>query len=259
MLFRDAFLKLIPRERLPVAVLSMAALLWSCQPPQRDTDRATILVDRAIAAAGGLSQWQHMTSLSFDKVTTVYDADGRISLTRHQHLHFTYQPARQLEIEWKEDSQIHRMTWCNNTVSLFVSGHLDEEADQDMLIDNFRSAEYVVSLPFRLRDEGMTLTYEGRGTLPEGPEVDVVMASYQDPVSGKHSDDRWWHYFDPVNFRHLGYMVVHGDVISLVINESFCEHSGFVFPTERRSYRVAPDGQIEYLIAAYRYDDWSVY
>ncbi|MEM9341404.1 MAG: DUF6503 family protein, partial [Bacteroidota bacterium] len=120
------------------------------------------------------------------------------------------------------------------------------------------SALYVLGMPFKLKDPGTILSYEGKKEI-NGKTVDVINASYSPKEHDNHStSDLWWYYFDELNGAFLGCMVYHPPTYALIENIAFHEIEGMMFQKRRKSYRCDSLGNKQFLRAEFWYDDFEL-
>lgn len=224
-----------------------------------EEEAARILLEKAINRAGGLEAWRSLKTLRFKKYTALYDSSGATESEGWQVHLYTFHPKWKINISWAEDSLRHEITYDGKIVSKTINGRPDTTADQQSLLNSVLSSTFVMSIPFKLLDQGVQLAYIGTDTLEDGHAVEVIRASYNPDKHDSHSTpDTWWHYFDKNDSRLLAYVVRHSDHFSYVKNLNFTTAGGFLLPAERESYRVDSRRNILYLRAKYRYTDYEV-
>lgn len=243
--------------------------LWACQSESSTTQDDTFdhikdkkvrqLLKEATIAAGGRNIWNSKKQLSFQKYVALYDSTGTAEQENWQTHTYTYQPIKKVEINWERDSAAYEIIAKNDQLQRLVNGGIDTSVSQQSLENTVLSATFVISLPFKLLDEGVQLSYQGKKQLDTGQSVEVLRAVYDATQNEQHSNqDVWELYFDASDHRMLGYQVQHDDHISYVLNESFHVVEGLVFPHLRKSYRVNENGERLFLRAAYEYKDFTV-
>ncbi len=248
-------------------------LLSACQPQSEEAAtsqtsgpyahipdaQARQLLQNAIESAGGLENWQNLQELRFQKYYALYDSSGATETEARQTHVYRFTPEKQVTISWEAEGEKQMIRQQKEKVVRIAAGEPDTSADPQALRNNVLSAVFVVSIPFKLLDPGVELSYAGRETLENLGEVEVLKAVYNPGQHDHHSTpDTWWHYYHPGDFRQVGYKVQHAGHYSYVINRSFAMAKGFRFPRERDSYRVDAQGNRLYLRAAYEYSDYRV-
>ncbi len=246
-------------------LLMLGLITWSCQPPAdksepdplshiRDAKAARVL-SKAMERAGGLDQWQKKRSLQFRKSTVLYLENGEVESMADQLHTYTYADPSVVEIEWMEGPDKMKLTSDYNSVSRTKNSQPDSRLDPVSGLNSVLSSTYVISIPFKLLDQGVELKYLGLDTLEDHSVVHVLQAEHE-PSDNPEEYDTWWHYFDHDTYRQVGYLVRHADHFSLVKNLSFVMVDGFEMVKDRRSYRVDERGNIDYLRAVYEYTNY---
>lgn len=216
-------------------------------------------LQKAFDRMGGIQQWEQLQSLRFRKKTILYLANGEIEKRSNQQHYYQYQPTANIQISWKEGQADHLIEMKENTLTKYIDQQIDAAAKTSSLKNNVLAATFVMGIPFKIMDEGTKLTYEGIQTLNNGKKAHIVKATY-DPSNFKHhtKSDIWWHYFEEDTYEQLGYAVQLEDHSSYIENLSFQQVGGFLFTTERKSWRVNEKGEKLYLRAEYEYADFEV-
>ncbi len=218
-------------------------------------DKATEIAQRAIAAHGGLDNWQKIKTLEFRKVTTLFHADGNVETKSDQKQSFSFQPRNVYKIAYETDSTQVSLIMDNGYVHKRVNGNVvDDEAELKSARSALLAAQYVVKQPFDLLSQSAELSYLGKETV-EGRELHVVAVSYlgDDPDA-----DKWSYYIDPETFVVVANKVVLTDHTSWVENLTYDTTTDFKFNAHRKSYRLNDQGEKTYLRAEYFYSDFKV-
>lgn len=260
---------LASNSRLSLAFVSLCFFVFSsCQSldthssslPSFDKigdKQAAQLLKNAIEAAGGLDTWNSLKLISFDKHFALFTENGELEMDRKQ----TYIQRNQFEGKNKDEekSMDKELEYQLGPDFIRVKGDVNPEMEETALRNSILSASFVISIPFKLLDEGAILTYVGKDTLDRGQEVEVLQVSYNPENYGNHSTkDTWWHYFDSKTYQHLAYMVQHADHYSYVENLTQTEAGGVVFPLTRKSWRVDENRNLLWLRAEYEYSNYQV-
>lgn len=241
-----------------ILLFLVSGLGFTCQSFEKvEVSKAEILLQKAIAKAGGLENWNNLQALHFQKYFALYQEDGSIEQETLQQHDYIFSPKQQINIGWRKDSLNHKIVSQNGVIKKTINSQPDQEANLQSLENSILSATFVISIPFKLLDEGATISYDGLDTLENNQVVEVLKVSYAPEKYEHHSTpDIWWHYYDINDQKQLGYMVQHDDHFSYVKNLSFTEVDGFIFPRDRESYRVDRNRNILYLRAKYLYEDF---
>lgn len=254
-----------------LTILILISSIQSCQPiekgppPASDPyghikdNEARALLQKGIERAGGLEAWNNLQTLHFEKYFALYDSTGAVETEARQVHDYRFLPNQQINISWNAGGALHKMVYENGQAGKTIDGQIDASANAPSLLNNVLSATFVISIPFKLLDEGTELRYLGVDTLEDNQVVEVLQANYHpDEHDNLTTPDTWHHYFDRDDFTLVAYKVRHADHYSYVKNLGYTTAGGFLFPTERVSYRVDEDRNILYLRAAYEYSDYEV-
>lgn len=222
-------------------------------------DEVKRVLKKAMERAGGLTNWNQIKTLKFKKDYALLFESGEVENAALQTHTYTFQPESKVWIEWEKEGKKNSISQEGEPAVKKVDGEIDPTAKQQSITNTVLSATFVISIPFKLLDEGVALSYDGIDTLTDGRKVEVLKAVYNPAQTDTHSTpDTWWHYYDADDFTFVAYMVQHADHFSYVENLSFEEVDGFVFPRERKSYRVDQARNIQYLRATYEYMGYEV-
>lgn len=226
----------------------------SCKQEQELS--AQSIVEQSVAVHGGLSKWDSITAFSFDKTSLVFDKDGVVESSTTQQQSFKLQPELQGQI----------VSFYKGIVGLYYNGNEFRKRTNDSIYNvtdpieltaarnSFYAANYVVSQPFKLLEEGTLLTYVGVETLDE-KRVHVINVSY---TGDTDASDKWTYYFDVESYRLLANKVVHNSNASLIKNLKFDSSTGIIFNAHRKSFALKPSGEIDYLRAEYFYENFKI-
>lgn len=254
-------------SRFLLFLLSLFLLLLSaCQPlagEVRDLSmyanipdkEAASLLQKAMDASGGLATWNSLKMISFEKRFALFSENGEVEQDLNQYYIQRNDYAEGSNNREEKKDLIYQL----GSDLIRIGGEVNPELSGTALRNTVLSASFVISLPFKLLDEGAELTYAGKDTLDRGQEVEVLQVVYNPETNANHSTpDIWWHYFDAETHTHLAYMVKHADHFSYVENLSQTEAGGIVFPLSRKSWRVDENRNLLWLRAEYEYSNYHV-
>lgn len=204
----------------------------SSQSAQGDA-RAQELVDRWIEAVGGMDAFHDFQTARYALTTELYDAaSGRLQRARPRYVTLAKMNNEQL-------SRIERWNWTGaqfivqafdgDTAWAYVNGEPappgQMDADQALYVS--RDVFYWFSLPFKLRDPGVVLHYDGENE--DG--LHVVRVTFGEGVG----NDVWWHLFEegrswPVETR---YQTGGTGSVQRLSFQDIREVDGYFYPAER--------------------------
>ncbi len=242
------------------AIIFSFIFLSSCTGLKRQSvnikdKKAEGLIEKSIAAYGGLENWNSIENLSFDKWYALYDADGNEEVNVNQK--HRYNPEK-IYISWDSGEDKMEQTRVGDEFVRMKNGKPDESAKPASVKNSILASTFVMNFPYNLLDDGVRISYDGETTFMD-KAVHIIKAEYFPETESHHTTkDIWWHYIDQESHLALGYKVKHLDHISLVKNTSFNRLEDFVFPGKRESFRVNEEGEELYLRAKYDYSNFSV-
>lgn len=183
-----------------IVFLMMIAV--SCQQnnttlPVAMDDSSKIIIDRAIAYAGGYDAWLQKKTLSFDKKSISYDSTGAITREIDQHLDYMIKPEFRAKITYMLHDTAITLIHDGQRARKFYNGKLSkEQKDIDAAWNSCFGSQYVMCIPFKLKDPGIQATYIGEVTLADGVRAQVIKTSYI-KGAGSNPDHIWYYYFEP--------------------------------------------------------------
>jgi len=226
----------------------------SCKQEQELS--AQSIVEQSVAVHGGLSKWDSITAFSFDKTTLVFDKGGVVESSTTQQQSFKFQPVLHGQI----------VSFYKGIVGLYYDGKEFRKSTNDSIYrvtdpielraarNSFYAANYVVSQPFKLLEEGTLLSYVGVEILDE-KQVHVINVSYNGDTD---ASDKWTYYFDVESSKLVANKVVHNGNASLIKNLKFDSSTGLIFNAHRKSFTLKSSGEIDYLRAEYFYENFKI-
>ncbi len=196
------------------------------------------VVRKAIDYAGGWDSWSSKKNFSFYKKITHVDSSGAV-----------IKSVKQLHQYNLGDQFQARMTW-NMDESNFVIINNGEQAkkykEEEELTDSKSKNEawnssygshYVISMPYKLTDPGVTLTYEGIDREVLDRPVHSVKVKYAKGAGSTGGMHVWWYYFSTDNYDLVGNYLDYGEGHSLTTYEVFEDVEGMRFHNKRYSYK----------------------
>jgi len=160
-------------------------------------DSSRIIIDRAIAYAGGFDAWQQKKTLSFDKKSISYDSTGKIIRETDTHLDYMMKPEFRAKLSYKLHDTDIVLIHDGKKAAKFYNGKLSkEQKDIDAAWNSSFGSQYVMCMPFKLKDPGIKAEYVGLVTLSDGVPAQVIKTSYI-KGAGSNPDHIWYYYFEP--------------------------------------------------------------
>ncbi len=216
------------------------------------------VLSKAYDAAGTMEKFQNLESISYKKRSILFLPDGSTESDVTQFHEYNMAPELSATIFWMKDGQRHSIKYDHGVGKKYIDGEL-VTGSENSATKAFFSAHYVLFMPFKLADEHVQLSYEGKDQLRSGQQVDVIKAIYQPTSHDNHStDDTWWYYFDADSGAYAGSMVYHAPTYAYIENTAKNEKLPLIMNTYRKSFRADKDRKIEYLRGEFFYEDYEM-
>ena len=212
------------------------------------------LIQKSIAAHGGLDMLKTIKSIQYTKSTSLYTKSGALEKTVEQYITHQWNPD-QTSIAWVSEESTFFAEKNSNEVSLFKGGEMVKDSlERTQAAANIDAALYVFWQPFKLTDSSAKKVYLGKQKILDSIEVLTVKVSYSDDPKA----DVWFYYFHPENYKVKAVKVKHNRRTSLILNDRYETQTGLSLNKTRRSFFLDTLGKIDYLRAAYQYEIDSI-
>jgi hypothetical protein len=160
-------------------------------------DSSRIIIDRAIAYAGGYDAWQQKKTLSFDKKSTSYDSTGKVIRETDMHLDYMMKPEYRAKLTYMLRDTAITLIHDGQKARKFYNGKLsNEQKDIDGAWNSSFGSHYVMCIPYKLKDPGTKAEYVGQVTMKDGVPAQVIKTSYI-KGAGSNPSHIWYYYFEP--------------------------------------------------------------
>jgi hypothetical protein len=187
------------------AILFLLMVMVSCRQnntsdvgklPVTMDDSSRAIIDRAIAYAGGYDAWEQKKTLSFDKKTISYDSAGNVTRELDQHLDYMMKPEFRAKITYMlHDTAITLIHDGQKARKLYNGKVSNEQKDIDGAWNSGFGSQYVMCIPYKLKDPGIKAEYLGQVALADGVPAQVIKTSYI-KGAGSNPDHIWYYYFE---------------------------------------------------------------
>ena len=230
------------------------SFLFSCQKTELTANQ---ILKKSLKAHGGLELWQKIDTLSFTKRTILYNQDGvkEKEIIQHQSFYGGIPLHGKISSLGTEKSSI---SVINGVYTNSIRDSLIPITDHEIkaINNSFKSAYYVISQPFNLKESDALLVYK-KDTILNGEKTFVVDVSYREDENTERPD-QWTYFFNAKTFLVVAAKVFHSPTISFIKNTKFNAKTPFVFNSERVSIFMNKDGTEDYVRAAYFYSNYKV-
>ena len=215
------------------------------------------ILKKSIEFHGGMDRWKNIRKITYSKNFDLLLKDGSVEQSFHQEHSYDY-GLSDFKITSQQNGRLVISVKTSQNFYRTVNGE-PIRTNSAQLARTINSATYVLGMPFKLLDPGVSIQYLGVDTIPNGQEAMVLSASYDTEVHANHSSDEpWRYYFDPETGKVLGNWVLSSDHANFIENISYEEVGGLLLHQYRKSYRLDSLGNIDYLRAEYRYGDYEI-
>jgi len=216
------------------------------------------IVNRALQKAGGLDLWNQKKSLSYYKISQYFDSTGNPTRKVTQFHQYQLKPRLKFRISWEEDGDKFVIVNTGDKAWKTINGKVsEEESDINHAWNSSFGSHYVIGMPFKLRDPGVNLSYEGEKTLRNGRIAHNVKVTYSPGAGSAAGMHSWNYYFDPERGGLLANKIDYQNGSSYTAYESFEEVGGIMLSKERKSYQVDEDGNMGRLTTQYTNEELS--
>jgi len=244
----------------PAVLLLFVSVFFIHCGSQPDFDHITdeqvkSVLEKGIAASGGLDNWKNGQAYTFNKRTILYLENDEIESKSNQVVTFKNHPNLEGTVQWnnRSDTVDTKITYADNQAIKYIDGQAQDASANKAARLSFLGAHMVMNLPFKLLDPGVQLTYDGRQKMHDR-SVEVLIADYSKDQPNHNKTHRWWHYFDSETYEYVGYKVFHPPTYALVQNLSTTKHNGITYTTDRITWRVDSLDNKQYIRAKFAYD-----
>ena len=237
-----------------VIFIIVISFLFSCQ---KIKPTAKQILKKSLKAHGGLELWQKIDTLSFTKKTILYNQKGikEKEITQNQSFYGGIPLHGKISSFGTEKSSI---SVINGVYVKSIRDSLVSITDDEIkaINNSFKSAYYVISQPFNLKESNAFLFYK-KDTILDGEKTFVVDVFYKEDEN-TNTPDKWTYFFNAKTFLVVAAKVFHSPTISFIKNTKFNTKTPFVFNSERVSVFMNNDGTEDYTRAAYFYSNYKV-
>jgi len=234
------------KSQLMILIICFCTVQWNCSKKMD----ALLLIEKSIAAHGGLDAWNEVAKISYLKETILYYPNGDVERRSIKKISHSFEPSS-TQMEWEKLGVSYKSITDKNKIQLF-KGKVEvldslklEQARQEA-----NAALYVFWQPYKLLDLGAKHEYQGKINLLDSLPLHALKVTYPEG----NPNDIWHYFFDPKTFKLHATQVNHEGRISLIINQAVEMETGLSLNKIRKSYFLDSLGKINYLRASYDYD-----
>ena len=222
------------------------SILSGCQQVEaEEVDRYKLLPDteagdivrKAIAKAGGWDNWKTKENFSFYKKITYLDSIGQIERSIKQKHTYQLKDGFKARLEWKVGEDDMLIINDGTEAKKYKNGQelTDEKSIREAWNSSYGS-HYVIGIPYKLSDPGVSLTYEGIDTITLDRPVHSLKVDYAEGAGSSGGMHQWYYYFDIQDYDLAGNYLDYGNGHSITTYEVFEEVSEHRLHNKRFSY-----------------------
>jgi len=144
----------------------------------------------------------------------------------------------QARMTWSKDSSNYTIINDGEQAKKYKEGvELTDDKSKKEAWNSSYGSHYVIGMPYKLTDPGVTLSYEGVDeTLLDRP-VHSIKVEYAKDAGSSGGMHKWWYYFDKENYDLVANYMDYGNKYSLTTYEVFEDVDGMRFHNKRFSYQ----------------------
>lgn len=202
-------------------------------------DSSRAIIDRAIAYSGGEEAWHNTKTISYDKKSISYDSTGSVSRQVDQHFDFMMVPQFKARATYMIHDTSITLIHDGSMARKFYNGKQSEEQkDIDGAWNSCYGSLFVLCMPFKLKDPGITASYMGEVKLKNGKDAQLIKTSYSEGA-GSNPGHIWYYYFEPGTGKLLANSFNgKNNFWDYTTYESFERVGGLLLPGIRKSYQA---------------------
>lgn len=182
------------------------------------------LVNKTITHYGGMKNWESKKSLSYVKTIQSYDSMGGLIRTVAQSHKYQLKPSFKANMSWEQDGNKHEIVNNGNQSWKLVNGKIQEDkASVDNAWNSSFGSHYMVSMPFKLKDPGTILNYEGVDTLSNNRIVHKLKVDYEKGAGSCGGMHTWNYFLNTDTYQFEANFLDHGEGYSYTDYETFIQ------------------------------------
>lgn len=229
-----------------------AIMIFSCKTDTQQTfDNASTIapleglpknkagetVRKAIDFIGGWETWENKKTFSFYKNITHLDSTGQVERSQKQLHQYQIHPEFKARMSWTDKGNQYVIVNNGEEARKYENGKemTDDKSKLQAWNSSFGS-NYVISMPFKLTDPGVILSYEGIDSTTLKKRVHSLKVEYEKGAGSSGGMHTWWYYFDEKNYDLVANYLDYGEGYSLTTYETFEEVDGIRIHQKRFSH-----------------------
>ncbi len=219
-------------------------------------NEAGVVVKKAIDYAGGWDAWEAKKNFSFYKNITHVDSSGAVVRSVKQLHRYNLEDQFKANMSWSIDGDNFEIINNGGQAKKYKDGEAltDDKSKNEAWNSSFGS-HYVIAMPYKLTDPGVTMVYEGIDESLLGKAVHVVKVTYDENAGSAGGMHKWWYYFDKDSYDLAGNYLDYGNGYSFTTYEVFEKVDGMRIHNKRYSYKSNEDKELVQLKTIYENEE----
>jgi len=208
-------------------------------------NQAGEVVKKAIDYVGGWDKWANKKNFSFYKNIIQLDSTGKKIRTIRQLHQYRMQPNFAARMTWEKEGKKYVIVNNGGQAWKYEDGKelTDDKSKKEAWNSSFGS-NYVVSMPFKLTDPGVIMTYDGIDTLEGSKIVHSVKVEYEKGAGSSGGYHTWWYYFDKDTYDLVANYLDSGNSHSYTSYKTFSTINGIRMHELRHSHASNADKEL---------------
>lgn len=203
------------------------------------------IVRKAIEFVGGWEAWENKKNFSFYKNITHLDVDGKVEKSQRQFHQYQIHPIIKARMSWEDKGNQYVIINNGEEARKYENGkEMTDDNSKKQAWNSSYGSNYVISMPFKLTDPGVILTYEGIDSTTLNKRVHSLKVEYEKGAGSSGGMHNWWYYFDEKTYDLAANFLDYGTGHSLTTYETFTKVDGIRFHEKRFSHIADADKNI---------------
>ena len=202
--------------------------------------KAADILKKSIEYCGGWDAYLGIRGIEYDKTLHKIDSTGNVYEVVPQKHRYNLFPKFSVRMDWEEDDFNYTIVNNGNQSAKFQDGNpLTDEYHVKSAYNSSFGSSYVLFQPWKLFDPAAVISYDGKKTIPNGQEVDVIKVDFTKEYSTT-TDHTWWYYFAE-DGKPIGNFLTSPQGNSYTEYLEFERVNGLLFHSKRNAYRSNDD------------------
>ena len=194
-------------------------------------------VRKAIEFVGGWEAWGNKKTFSFYKNITHVDSSGQVERSQKQLHQYQLYPQFKARMSWEDKGNQYVIINNGEEAKKYENGEeMTDDNSKNQAWNSSYGSNFVISMPFKLTDPGVILTYEGIDSTTLKKRVHSLKVEYEKGAGSTGGMHIWWYYFDEKNYDLAANFLDYGNGYSLTTYETFRPVGGIRIHEKRFSH-----------------------